>query len=64
MVASWIPILRETISTLEMNGLTIVIGILSPKDIENAPIEGTWKYNGFTGKNEFENSFESDLDRY
>jgi len=30
-----------------------------PKDIENAPIEGTWKYNGFTGKNEFENSFES-----
>jgi hypothetical protein len=30
-----------------------------PNDIENAPIEGTWKYPGFTGKQGFENSFES-----
>tara|TARA_B100001063_G_scaffold246432_1_gene285553 strand:- start:4607 stop:6289 length:1683 start_codon:yes stop_codon:yes gene_type:complete len=30
-----------------------------PKDIINAPIDGTWKYSSFTGKNNFENNFES-----
>ena len=30
-----------------------------PYDITGAPVEGPWKYTGFTGKNDFENSFQT-----
>ncbi len=30
-----------------------------PYDISNAPVEGNWKYDSFTGKNGFENNFEN-----
>jgi hypothetical protein len=60
MVASWMFYFTRSDTNLrnEWSNYSNWPYSYPPKDVINAPVDGIWKYNGFTGKNDFENTFE------